>query len=211
MEEIPDKNIFMMCRHINTNAFTELHPEYHIRPCRRDELHIWKSMPFDDPDEARTYEPFMDEFFRATYSAQEDLFYERTLFVCNKEDEPVGTCMLWKAYGKFNSIHWLKVLKPYEGKGLGRALLSIILKDLPGNEYPIYLHTQPGSYRAIKLYSDFGFDLLSGQFGTRQNDLEECLPILKQYMPGDEFAKLRISSPPLDFIEAVKNEMTHQF
>jgi hypothetical protein len=30
------------------------------------------------------------------------------------------------------------------------------------HEYPVYLHIQPSSFRAIKLYSDFGFSLLSG-------------------------------------------------
>ena len=43
-----------------------------------------------------------------------------------------------------------------EGKGLGRALLTEILKNAG---LPIYLHTQPTPARAIKLYSDFGFKL----------------------------------------------------
>lgn len=40
--EIPDKNLFMMCKKINTSALSKLTDEYHIRACRRKELGIWK-------------------------------------------------------------------------------------------------------------------------------------------------------------------------
>jgi Acetyltransferase (GNAT) family len=132
--------------------------------------------------------------------------------VCNKEDKPIATCSHWKAYGKFNSIHWLKTLKEYEGQGLGRAVLSEIMKKFRPNDYPIYLHTQPGSFRAIKLYADFGFKLLSGgQVGHRVNELEKCLPILKAFIPEKDFHELEIVDIPDHFIKLVENETTIQF
>jgi hypothetical protein len=36
--EIPDKNLFMMCKKLNTSAFAELPDGYHVRTCRRNEL-----------------------------------------------------------------------------------------------------------------------------------------------------------------------------
>lgn len=211
-EEIPDKNVFMMCQALNPNALSELPKEYFVRSCRPEELDIWKAMPFDEVGFTEEYDQFMTDFFEATYGGKEDLFFAKTLFVCNKKDEPIATCLLWKVYDEFNTIHWFKVLKEYEGKGIGRALLSIIMKDLSKEDYPVYLHTQPGSFRAIKLYSDFGFSLLSGdKFGNRQNDLDECLPILKKFMPEKDFQNLKITEAPKEFEKALRNQTTNQF
>ena len=190
-EEIPDKNIFMMCKTLNRAALVKLPKDFSIRNCRKEELKIWMQMPFDKPMEAKEYESFMQEYFDTTYGGNEALFFQKTLFVCDKADVPIGTCLVWKSYNTFNTIQWLKVKKGYEGLGIGRALLSIMLKDLREEDYPIYLHTQPGSYRAIKLYTDFGFSLLSDKvIGNRKNDLEECLPCLLYTSPSPRDATL---------------------
>ena len=149
-EEIPDKNIFMMCKTLNKAALVTMPIGFYIRNCRPNELGIWREMPFDNLEEAKEYEGFMKDFFETTYGGKEDLFFQNTLFVCDESGEPIGTCLLWKSYKEFNTIHWLKIKKGYEGLGIGRALLSIILKGLKEEDYPVYLHTQPGSYRAIK-------------------------------------------------------------
>jgi len=212
MEEIPDKNIFMMCPSLNRDALRPLPQGYTIRNCKKEELPIWKAMPFDNPVETQEYASYMDEFFDTVYGGQEALFFIKTLFVCNSKNEPIATCLIWKAYNLFNTIHWLKVHKEYEGLGIGRALLSILLKDLKASDYPIYLHTQPGSYRAIKLYSDFGFHLLADKkIGTRRNDLEECLPILQKYMPVQDFQQLKICMAPTSFLEQLAQYETVEF
>jgi ribosomal protein S18 acetylase RimI-like enzyme len=211
-EEIPDKNVFMMCEALNRGALSELPDGYFVRNCRPDELNIWKAFPFDEVGFTEEYDRFMTDFFKTTYGGKEDLFFAGTLFVCDKKDTPIATCLLWKAYDEFNTIHWFKVLKKYEGRGVGRALLSIIMRDLKPEDYPVYLHTQPESFRAIKLYSDFGFALLSGEkFGSRKNDLDECLPILEKFMPEKDFRKLRITQAPKKFVESLKKYKTVQF
>jgi ribosomal protein S18 acetylase RimI-like enzyme len=211
-EEIPDKNIFMMCEALNRNSLTELPASYSIRSCRPDELGIWKTMPFDDADLAKKYKGFMSDYFTTTYGGKEELFFTKTLFVCDRQDKPIATCLSWKAYDEFNTIQWFKVLKEYEGQGIGRALLSIIMQKLEMRDYPVYLHTQPSSFRAIKLYSDFGFSLLSGDdFGIRKNDLDECLPILEKFMPKKYFQKLRIITAPKEFEDTVNKYDTNQF
>jgi ribosomal protein S18 acetylase RimI-like enzyme len=211
-EEIPDKNIFMMCEALNRNALTELPANYAIRNCRPDELDIWKTMPFDDADLAKEYEGFMSDYFTTTYGGQEELFFAKTLFVCDRQNKPVATCLIWKAYNEFNTIQWFKVLQGYEGQGIGRALLSIVMQQLEPHDYPVYLHTQPSSFRAIKLYSDFGFSLLAGdKFGIRDNDLDECLPILAEFIPKEYFQKLRIVIAPKEFEDTVNKYNTNQF
>jgi ribosomal protein S18 acetylase RimI-like enzyme len=210
--EIPDRNIFMMCESLNRNALTELSVDYSVRNCRCDELGIWKKMPFDSPDVSKEYDGFMTDYFTMTYGGKEELFFAKTLFVCDLQDKPIATCLIWKAYDEFNTIHWFKVLKEYEGQGIGRALLSIVMQKLEQHDYPVYLHTQPSSFRAIKLYSDLGFSLLSDdKFGIRKNDLDECMPILEEFMPTEFFQELRITAAPKEFIDAVDKYNTNQF
>jgi ribosomal protein S18 acetylase RimI-like enzyme len=211
-EEIPDLNIFMMCQQLQTKALSHLKPEYYFRNIRPHELGIWKSFPFDSPELALEYEGFMSQYFEETYGKQPDLFFKNTFFACNQKDEPLATCSSWKAYGKFNTIQWFKILKTQEGIGIGRALFSLIMRSFEAADYPIYLHTQPGSFRAIKLYSDFGFSILSDEeVGGRPNDLEACLPILQKFMNQTDFEKLKITKAPADFIESLKAETSIQF
>ena len=210
--DIPDKNLFMMCKELNTNAISQLPKEYHVRTCRKDELDIWKAMPFDDEESAEEYKGFMTGFFDEVYGDKESLFFEKCLFICDEKDTPVGTCFAWKAYDKITTIHWFKVLKNYEGSGLGRALLSIVMNSIAEKDYPVFLHTQPESFRAIKLYSDFGFALLTDSIiGYRQNDLQESLPILKAHMLQKDFDKLQFAEAPEEFLEAVKSSRLNEF
>jgi len=211
-EQIPDKNLFMMCRKLDNGATTELPKGFHVRYCKKNELDTWKAMHFDTPELATEYYDFMTEYFNDVYLPKEDLFYRSCIFVCDQDDSPVGTCFLWKAYNKIWTLHWFKVLKEYEGKGIGRALLSIVMESLPEDDYPIFLHTHPSSYRAIKLYSDFGFCLLSDPaIGNRENDLDECLPILQRYMPQSDFEKLKMVQAPPFFLRAVGHSDIDEF
>jgi GNAT superfamily N-acetyltransferase len=211
-EEIPDYNIFMMCERINQDALTDLNPDYYFRNCRPNELELWKAFPFDSDTVPAEYEDFMNQIIKDSYSGEMDTFFKNTLFVCTKEGTPIATCSYWKAYGKINTIHWLKTRKAYEGQGIGRALLSAIMRRFDSQDYPIYLHTQPGSFRAIKLYSDFGFQLLrGGRLGTRMNELEVCLPILKEFMSKKDFEGLEIIDTPDYLIRLLEDETTIQF
>ena len=86
------------------------------------------------------------------------------------------------------------------------------MKSISEKEYPVFLHTHPSSYRAIKLYSDVGFRLLSDPFiGNRQNDLDECLPILQKYMPQQDFEQLKVDQAPQFFLDAVGRSDIDEF
>jgi GNAT superfamily N-acetyltransferase len=186
--------------------------DYYVRNCQQSELEIWKAIHFDDASAAEKYHDYMTSFFGDVYADFGNLFFKKCLFVCDKNDLPVGTCFIWRAYNKINTVHWFKVVREYEGKGIGRALLTAVMQGLKEEDYPVYLHTQPSSFRAIKLYSDFGFSLLSDPvIGNRQNDLEESMPILQKYMPAEDYMKLRITRAPENFLEAVLSSEITQF
>jgi len=212
-QEIPDLNIFMMCDKLNNNALSKLPEGFHIRTCKPEELRIWKQFPFDNVKDKKEYYEYMSNYFNDVYGNNLNEFYNRCLFVCeDKTDKPVATCFLWKAYNKINTIHWFKTLKEYEGKGLGRALLSYIMCALNEDDYPVFLHTQPSSFKAIGLYSNFGFKIVTNNvIGYRKNNYKECLPILKQFMKEEAFNNLEfIEAPPL-FDESAKTSKTNQF
>lgn len=201
-----DPNLFMMCTQLNKEALTRMPEGYTLRPCRKEELSVWKAMPFDDAKTALAYEPYMQSYFELVYQDKSDLFFKRCLFLCDANDQPIGTAFIWPAYDKITTLHWVKVKKDYEDKKLGRAMLSVILGSLSKEDFPIYLHTQPGSYRAIKLYSDFGFKFITDeQVGTRHNDLDTVLPELEKLMTKEAFEQLQFVSAPADFL----NHLSH--
>lgn len=212
-QDIPDLNIFMMCDKINKNALSKLSEGFYIRTCKSEELSIWMEFPFDNEEDKSNYYEYMNDYFKNVYGSNVEEFYNRCLFVCeDKTDKPVATCFIWKAYNKINTIHWFKTLKEYEGKGLGRALLSYTMCSLNDNDYPVFLHTQPSSFRAIGLYSDFGFKIVTNKtIGYRENEYEESLPILKQFMRKETFNNLQFVEAPIIFDESAKTSRINQF
>lgn len=211
-DSLLDANVFMICRRLNPHALSTLSQDYHIRTCREDELELWKAMPFDTPEQAQSYQSAMTDYFSRVYAPKERLFYERCLFVCDAQDRPIATAFAWKAYNAFMTIHWLKVIRAYEGKGIGRALLSRVMSALKADEYPVYLHTQPGSYRAIKLYTDFGFEIVVDPvIGNRTNDIEAAIPMLEKYMTRSAFKQLNYTKAPEGFIRALAEEDASEF
>lgn len=212
-QSIPDLNLFMMCVRPDPAAEAALPSGLSFDLCRPEELEIWKAFPFDDPEQARQYQGWMTRYFEEVYAPRRTLFFERCLFVRTSDGVPVATCFLWPAYsGQILTLHWFKVRKDWEGKGIGRALLTRTLQQRGAQQTPIYLHTQPSSYRAIKLYTDFGFALLTDPVvGSRPNHLEQSLPILRQWMPAEAYRRLRFAAAPAGFLAAVASSPIVQF
>lgn len=212
MEEtdIPDLNIFMVCEKLNPHAFRHLPFGYFARNLEEAELDIWKQMPFDNQEDAIKHHDYMTEYWDKVYTPE--TFFEKCLVVCDAKDNIIGTCFEWKAYQKASTLHWFKILKEYEGKGLGRALLTEVMKDIPEDEFPVFLHTQPSSFRAIKLYSDFGFKILTNKtVGYRENNIEEALPILKEFIPDEFFSKLEFIEFDEKYLEVFLSSKQAEF
>ncbi|MCL2737478.1 MAG: GNAT family N-acetyltransferase [Alphaproteobacteria bacterium] len=205
MSDIPSKDLFMMCEELNKDAFSELLPDgYYFRSLRTDEFEKWKDLQcIDNMEHRAAYHKVLDEYYKNAYEPEGDLFFNKCVVVCDKDDKFAGACVIWKSYGKFNTLGWFKVGEAYEGRGIGRALTTHVMKNLAESDYPVFLHTHPSSYRAIKLYSDFGFRLITDKkVGKRNNDLDECMPILKQYIPEKDFANLKTVAAPQFFLDA---------
>lgn len=209
---IEEANLFMMCEELNEDALSEIPEGYTVRPCRRNELDFWKRIHFDRPEDAEAYSGYMTGYFDRVYAPEGNAFFEKCLFICDADDRPVGTCFAWKVYGCATTIHWYKVLKNCEDRGLGRALLSCVMRSLKEEDYPVFLHTQPASYRAIKLYNDFGFALLTDKkVGYRENYLEQAREYLMEKMPEEVYKKLKYAQAPEWFLQAALTIEEAQF
>lgn len=212
MRPIPDMDLFMMCPSLNQGAVRPMPEGFAIRNCRKGELDAWIDLQANDPLQAPMLRNYLLDYFRGVYAPEGDRFYENCVFAVDRADVPVGTVFIWKAYVRVNTVHWFKVRPALEGLGIGRALLGHVLGALPADGFPVFLHTHPSSYRAIKLYSDFGFRFLTDpKVGSRGNDLAECLPILKEHMPQEAFAALKTIAAPRFFLDAADSSPVSQF
>ena len=183
-ETVGNYNLFMICDTPNTGAFRPLPDGYAFRLCARGELDLWMRTAVDEP-----YVGMVADFYRAVYAKHEDEFFRRCTFACGSDGKPVACCFIWRSYGQVDTVAWFRVLPAQEGRGIGRALLGHVLKDARS---PVYLHTQPTSICAIKLYSDFGFKLITNPVvGHRRNNLAESLPYMQKVMPEAAYAGLR--------------------
>ena len=111
----------------------------------------------------------------------------------------IGTCCAWFSEideKVFPILHWLAVVPQYRNKGCARMLITETLKIFSqkyGNQ-AIYLHTQPSSYQAIKLYNDFGFNIAKEDcYGHTVNEYAEAMEILERVMDNKAFERLRES------------------
>ena len=85
------------------------------------------------------------------------------------------------------------------------------MRNIPSEYYPIYLHTQPGRFRAIKLYTDFGFKILTDEkIGNRENNYLESLKYLKYFMK-DNYNKLEFTESDGSFSKIAKQYKINQF
>ena len=209
--QIPEKHIFMYCEKMNEMAFTQLSREYKLRNLLKTELEEWKSLPFDG-NYTEEYKGFMDNYFDNVYKIREKEFYNKCIVVCDKNNEIIGTCFLWKFHEKINTVHWLKIKKEYEGKGIGRALFTNVVENIDNNDLPIFLHTQPESYRAIKLYSDFGFKIaMNNKIGNRINNINDSIEYLKKNIPKKYFDKIGYINIPEKYLKIIEDNNINDF
>jgi GNAT superfamily N-acetyltransferase len=210
-KHVTELDLFMICREVNHAADRELPTGYTIRACREDEYEVWRDIQ-SDPAARDIYYPMLDEYFANVYAPRGKLFYDVCRLVISPVGKAVASCFIWRAYGKFTTLHWLKTLPELEGLGIGRALIASVLSEVAAGDMPIYLHTHPGCLRAIKLYSDFGFKLATNaKVGARENGLLTALPYFKENMPEAAYAGLRFDVIDGEFVRAVEGEEINQF
>ena len=162
-KSIPYKSIIMRCDSINRNAFSEAEECFSIVKYKPGMKSVW----IEIQKAAGQFEGYSDadiaDYFEKTFLYDSSEIDERCFFLKdNVEEACIGTCCAWfsnKGKRIVPVLHWLAVVPTHRNRGCARMLITYVLKYFEqkyGNQ-AVYLHTQPESYQAIKLYNDFGF------------------------------------------------------
>ena len=139
-----------------------------------------------------------EKYFTETYLQKLERSSE-ILFVSNSEHDIVGSCIAWQdkqGMNTISSLHWLVVDERYQGIGLGRALATAVMNIYAEHEaLPVYIHTQPWSWKAILLYISLGFTLQkTDTFSHYENEYEKAMMELRKVVREDQFELLLQSS-----------------
>jgi N-acetylglutamate synthase-like GNAT family acetyltransferase len=110
---------------------------------------------------ADVYTRVTPDLFEEQFGADIQLLSERQCFLCDSEENFIGTASAWldnldrQSLGR---IHWVAIIPQQQGRGLAKPLLTIICKRLKELGHSrTYLTTQTVRIPAINLYAKFGF------------------------------------------------------
>ena len=143
---------------------------------------------FDSPEEAQNY-------FVKSYTQNQEALLRNVRFLLNEDNTVIGSCIAWqdKRIDSFvASLHWLIVDEKYQGMGLGKALCCETMNIFEEQgRFPVYIHTQPWSYKAIFLYLSLGFKLQkTDTFSHYTNEYHKAISTLKQVVTDEQFVLL---------------------
>lgn len=137
------------------------------------------------------------DYFNEKFLSKTNELLRRCIFLKDlKKKIYVGTCSAWmgkKENEVIPVLHWLAIRQGFENMKYARMLITEVIKIFISLDCgkPMYLHTQPRSYKAIKLYNDFGFCIAKRDvYGSAINECDEALEILKIYMEPQSFGKI---------------------
>lgn len=128
-----------------------------------------------------------EQYFLNTYCQNIKIIEQRGVFVVNEQNKIVGSCIAWKdkkGEALVASLHWLVIDPDYQGLKLGKALCQKTLEYFQQNgEFPVYIHTQPWSYKAINLYIQQGFQvMIKDTFADYENQYVQAIDTLKKFL-----------------------------
>lgn len=85
---------------------------------------------------------------------------ESTHFLAKVDGVPAGAAR-WRKTNNGYKLERFSVLKPFRNVGLGQAIVSTVIADLPADADYVYLNAQ---LQAMSLYARFGFVAEGPQF-----------------------------------------------
>ena len=192
---IPFYNTIMKCSAYSPRR-VELPDGFSVVPYRRGYEKGWAKLECSVGD-FYSFEA-AEKYFAGTYLRDPGRFSD-ILFLLNREHEVVGSCNAWqdmRGEHSVSSLHWLVVRKRYQGKGLGRALCTAVMNIFARRgALPVYIHTQPWSWKAVLLYLSLGFSLQkTDTFSHYENEYAKALAELRKIVPEEQYELLLKSS-----------------
>ena len=196
---IPFYNMILRCDRVLPMEVT-LPKGYAIRTWQSGDEAAWAALEcaagdFDEESTAKQY--FVDK-----YLADPAVAAERVFFLTDPAGEIVGSVICWEDMRQgmpVLSLHWLVVAEGEQGKGLGKALCSHALRIFRriDNARPVYIHTQPWSWKAILLYVKLGFKLQpEDTFADYENQYPQAMEVLKNVLTQEQYDYLCQNTAP---------------
>ncbi len=139
-----------------------------------------------------------EKYFTETYLQNPEMF-PNILFLLNRERGIVGSCIAWqdmRGEKTVSSLHWLVIQERYQGIGLGRALGTAVMNIYAERSaFPVYIHTQPWSWKAVLLYLSLGFRLQkTDTFSHYENEYGKAMAELRKIVSEEQYEQLLRSS-----------------
>jgi len=120
---------------------------------RRTWVRIWR-----DADDFTSMTP---KTFDREFGRELDAMPKRCHFLVAPDGQAVGTATAWRYryLGRpWGLVHWVAVARPFQGRGLGKGLMTVVLNRLRAlGHRRALLCTQTPRFPAIRLYLGFGF------------------------------------------------------
>ncbi len=189
---IPYYNMILKCNEICLTSV--LLPEgYSFKTYNKGDEKHWAELEYEIGDFSSVEEA--ETYFRRNYCKQIDELKKRCVFVVDDKGNVVGTCIAWhdlKDKATVASLHWLVVSPKHQGKHIGLALCQKVMEIFKkSGEFPVYIHTQPWSYKAIFLYTKLGFKIQkTDTFSYYENQYVQALETLKTILTESQITQL---------------------
>lgn len=153
-----EKPIVMVREHLEEIPKFALPPGYSWRWFQHGDEELWFKIQLA----ADRLSKITPELFREKFGTDEKLLAQRQCFIFDEVGNATGTATAWfdeNFLGQnFGRVHWVAVVPEHQGRGLGKALMTVTccrLEEL-GHERA-YLRTSTARGQAIQLYRRFGF------------------------------------------------------
>ena len=193
---IPYYNLILKCTKICTTPVS-LPKGYSFKMYDVGDEKYWAKLEYEIGDFSSVEEA--EIYFKTNYCNQIDELKKRCVFVVDTHGDVVGSCTAWydlKGKDIVASLHWLVVSPEHQGKHIGLALCQKVMKIF--NEYdetPVYIHTQPWSYKAIMLYIKLGFKIQkTDTFSCYENQYKKAIKTLEKLLSESKFNQIVLSS-----------------
>jgi len=193
---IPFCNIILKCSKYSYREV--ILPEgFRIVPFENGFERAWAGMEFAVGDFHS--EKAAAEYFNTVYMCDLNHSREKMRFLLNEKRQVIGSCIAWQDIRNdipVSSLHWLIVDEKYQGQKLGRALCNDTMRIFQqDNGFPVYIHTQPWSWKAILLYLSCGFKIQrTDTFSNYVNEYDKAMKVLKRIMDDKQYHLLSEAS-----------------
>ena len=192
---IPYYNLILKCTKICTTPVS-LPEGYSFKLYDVGDEKYWAKLEYEIGDFSSVAEAEM--YFKTNYCNQIDELKKRCAFVVDAYGDFIGSCIAWhdlKDNDTVASLHWLVVSPKHQGKHIGLALCQKVMNIFNDRgETPVYIHTQPWSYKAILLYIKLGFKIQkTDTFSHYENQYKKAIKTLDNLLSESQFNQIVLS------------------